>query len=128
MKNTIKIAKEILATIDFNNTVMGGAVEPNVKINEGKEAFEILVKVPSLSPEKLKVDIVDNKLWLYNLQPVLTNNEMVGFMPKTIGSLFLPENVNREQISAKYEYGGWRITLPIDSEAKGYNKHIDIEY
>jgi HSP20 family molecular chaperone IbpA len=128
MKSNIKIPKEILATIDFNNTIMGGSVEPAVKINEGKEAFEIFVKVPSLAPESLKVDIVDNKLWLYNLQPVLSKNDTVGFMPKTISSLFLPENINRELISAKYEFGGWKITLPIDIETKGFSKHIDVEY
>lgn len=128
MKNKIKIPNEILATIDFNNTVMGGSVEPVVKINQGEMAFEILLKVPSLSPDQLKVDIVDNNLWLYNLMPVLSNNETVGFMPKTISSMHLPENVDREQISAKYEFGGWKIILPIDKEAKGFRKHIDIEY
>jgi HSP20 family protein len=128
MKSNITISKEILATIDFNNTIMGGSVEPAVKINEGKEAFEIFVKVPSLSPDSLKVDIVDNKLWLYNMQAVLSNNEMIGFMPKTISSMHLPENIDREHISAKYEFGGWKIVLPIDTETKGFNKHIDIEF
>ena len=128
MKKNIKIPKEILATIDFNNTVMGGSVEPAVKINEGKEAFEVLVKVPSLSPENLKIDIVDNRLWLYNLQPVLSNNEIIGFMPKTITNMYLPENVNRELISAKYEASGWKIVIPIDTQAKGFNKHIDVKY
>lgn len=128
MKEKIKIPQEILATIDFNNTVLGGSVEPSVKINEGKEAFEIYLKVPSLSPDKLKVDIVDNKLWLYSLLEVLSQNKTVGFMPKTISSMHLPENIDREHISAKYEYGGWKIVLPIDSEAKGFNKHIDVEY
>ncbi len=128
MKSKITIPKEILATIDFNNTVMGGSVEPWVKINEEIEAFEIIVKVPSLSPNKLKVDIVDNKLWLYNLQEVLSNNDMVGFMPKTITNMFLPENIDREHITAKYESGGWKIVLPKDAQAKGFNKQIDIEY
>lgn len=128
MKKNIKIPKEILATIDFNNTVMGGSVEPAVKINEGKEAFEVLVKVPGLSPENLQIDIVDNRLWLYNLQPVLSNNEIIGFMPKTITNMYLPENVDRELISAKYEQGGWKIVIPIDTQAKGFNKHIDVEY
>ncbi len=127
MKSNIVIPKEILASIDFNNTVMGGSVEPSVKINESNEAFEIFVKVPSLSPESLKVDIVENKLWLYNLQAVLSNNDTLGFMPKTISSMFLPDNVNRELISAKYEYGGWKIILPIDHETKGFRKNIDVE-
>jgi HSP20 family molecular chaperone IbpA len=128
MKSNIKIQKEILATIDFNNTVMGGSVEPNIKINEGKEAFEIYLKVPSLSPESLKIDIVDNRLWLYNLQPVLSNNATIGFMPKTITDMFLPDNVDRDQVTAKYEKGGWKIVLPIDMQSKSFNKHIDIDF
>jgi HSP20 family molecular chaperone IbpA len=128
MNNKIKIANEILAVIDFNNTVMGGSVEPIIKINQGKEAFEIHLQVPSLAPEALKVDIVENRLWLYNLMPVLSNNAKVGFMPKTISNLQLPQNIDREAISARYEAGAWKIVLPIDSEAKGFRKHIDIEY
>ena len=128
MKNNITIPKEILATIDFNNSILGGSVEPIVKINEGIDAFEINVKVPSISPESLKVEILDNSLWLYNLQPVLSKNEMIGFMPKTITNMHLPENIDRENISAKYEGNCWKITLPKDNEKKSYRKNIDIEF
>ncbi len=128
MKSKIKIPKEILATIDFNNSIMGGSVEPIVKINEIDAAFEISVRIPSLSPDTLKVDIVDNKLWLYSLQEVLSNNEMVGFMPKTIANLHLPENIDRENISAKYESNSWKIVLPKDGEKQNFRKQINIEY
>jgi HSP20 family molecular chaperone IbpA len=128
MKSKIKVPKEILATIDFNNTVMGGSVEPIIKINEAEESFEINVSIPSLSPDTLKVDIVDNKLWVYSLQEVLVNTDMTGFMPKTIANLFLPENIDRDNISAKYELNSWKIVLPKDGQKKSFRKQIDIEY
>jgi HSP20 family molecular chaperone IbpA len=128
VKNKIVIPKEILATIDFNNSIFGGSVEPNIKINEGVDAFELDIKVPSLSANNLKVDIVDNRLWLYSLQAVLSNTDKNGFMPKTITSFVLPENIDRENISAKYESNGWKIVLPIDSERKGFRKQIDVKF
>ncbi len=111
MKKRIEISNEILATIDFNNTSMGGSIEPDVKINEMERLFEIQVKLPSVSPEMLKIDIVDNKLWLYYLQSVLVNTDNEGFMPRTISNIFLPENIDRENISAKYESNSWKIVL-----------------
>ncbi len=128
MKSKIVIPKEILATIDFNNSIFGGSVEPDIKINEGVSAFELEVRVPSLSADSLKVDIVENRLWLYSMQAVLSNTDNFGFMPKTITNFILPDNIDRENISAKYESNGWKIVLPIDSEKKGFRKQIDIEF
>ncbi len=128
MKSKIVIPKEILATIDFNNSIFGGSVEPDIKINEGVSAFELEIRVPSLSADSLKVDIVENRLWLYSMQAVLSNTDNFGFMPKTITNFILPDNIDRENISAKYESNGWKIVLPIDSEKKGFRKQIDIEF
>jgi HSP20 family molecular chaperone IbpA len=75
MKSKIKIPNEILASIDFNNSLSGGSVEPIMIIVEKEESFEIDVKIPTVSPEMFKIDIIENQLWLYNMQAVLTNTE-----------------------------------------------------
>ena len=128
MKSKIKIPNEILASIDFNNSLSGGSVEPTMQITEQDYAFEIDVKMPSLSPENFKIDIVENQLWLYTMQSVLNNTDKNGFMPRTIGNMVLPEIVDREAITANYENKAWKITLPKDNDKKGFRKHIDIKY
>jgi HSP20 family molecular chaperone IbpA len=128
MKSKIKIPNEILASIDFNNSLSGGSVEPIMIIVEKEESFEIDVKIPTVSPEMFKIDIIENQLWLYNMQAVLTNTKKNGFMPRTIGNIALPETVNREAISASYQNKEWKITLPKDNEKNSFRKHIDIKY
>ncbi|MES2795144.1 MAG: Hsp20 family protein [Bacteroidota bacterium] len=128
MKSKIEIPKEILATIDFNNTLLGGAVEPQISMETSDEGIEVNLKMPGLAPDDLKVDIVDNRLLLYYLQPVLSNNEKFGFMTRSLSTVFLPENIDRESITAIYENKAWKINLPIDQFKKGFNKKIDIKY
>lgn len=130
MNKKIEIPRNILADIDFNNTLNGGRTEPNIEVNQTENAFEVFVKVAGLSADHLQMDVQDNRLWLYALQPVLKKaeeDEAQNFVPQTIGQIMLPNFVDLENISAKYYNHQWKIVMPIDEHRKGFKKRIDVE-
>lgn len=130
MNKKIEIPKNILANIDFSNTLNGGRVEPNITVNQTEDSYEVFVKVAGLEADHLKVDVDNNRLWLYTLQPVLKKAEQEipeNYVPQTIGQLMLPNFVDVENISAKYYNHQWKIVMPIDDYRKKFKKHIDVE-
>ena len=121
MENKIVIPREILANIDFTNTLNGGRVEPKIEVNQTPDSYEIFVKVAGLEADHLKVDIEENRLWLYALQPVLKTAEQEvhqNFVPQTIGQLVLPNFVDVENISARYHNHQWKIVMPFEFHHK----------
>jgi HSP20 family protein len=130
MNKKIEIPQNILANIDFSNTLNGGRTEPNIVVNQTEHFYEIFVKVAGLEADHLRVDVENNRLWLYTLQPVLKKaeqEEAENFVPQTIGQLMLPNFVDVENISAKYYNHQWKIIMPIDDYRKKFKKHIDVE-
>ncbi len=90
MNKKIEIPQNILANIDFTNTLNGGRVEPNIRVNQTEHFYEVFVKVAGLDADHLKVDVDNNRLWLYTLQPVLKKAEQEmpeNYVPQTIGQL-----------------------------------------
>lgn len=131
MEKKIIIPRDILANIDFNNTLNGGRVEPKIKINQTDNSYEVLVRVAGLEADHLRMDIDENRLWLYALQPVLKTAEQEmaeNYVPQTIGQLMLPNFVDVENISARYHNHQWKIVMPFDDNRKGFKKQIDIEF
>jgi HSP20 family molecular chaperone IbpA len=130
MNKKIEIPQNILANIDFTNTLNGGRVEPNIRVNQTEHFYEVFVKVAGLEADHLKVDVENNRLWLYTLQPVLKKAEQEiteSYVPQTIGQLMLPNFVDVENITAKYYNHQWKIVMPIDDYRKKFKKHIDVE-
>ncbi len=126
----IVIPREILANIDFNNTLNGGRVEPNIQVNQTENAYEVFVKVAGLEADHLKVDIEDNRLLLYALQPVLKTAEQEvpeNYVQQTIGQLMLPNFVDLENISARYHNHQWKIVMPFDDNRKGFKRNVEVE-
>jgi len=131
MNNKIVIPREILANIDFTNTLNGGRVEPKIEVIQTADSYEIFVKVAGLEADHLKVDIDDNRLWLYALQPVLKTAEQEAhqnFVPQTIGQLMLPNFVDVNNISARYHNNQWKIVMPFDDSKKGFKKNIEVQF
>jgi HSP20 family molecular chaperone IbpA len=131
MYKKIVIPREILANIDFNNTLNGGRVEPNIEVNQTPDYYEVFVRVAGLEADHLRVDVEDNRLWLYALQPVLKTAEQEvheNFVPQTIGQLMLPNFVDVENISARYHNHQWKIVMPIDDSKKGFKRNIEVQF
>ncbi|MEA5459768.1 Hsp20/alpha crystallin family protein [Arcicella sp. LKC2W] len=127
----IVIPREILANIDFSNTLNGGRVEPNIQVNQTENAYEVFVKVAGLEADHLKVDIEENRLLLYALQPVLKTAEQEiadNYVQQTIGQLMLPNFVDLENISARYHNHQWKIVMPFDDNRKGFKRNVEVEF
>ncbi|PWK26693.1 HSP20 family molecular chaperone IbpA [Arcicella aurantiaca] len=127
----IVIPRDILANIDFNNTLNGGRVEPNIQVNQTENAYEVFVKVAGLAADHLKVDIEENRLLLYALQPVLKTAEQEvpeNYVPQTIGQIMLPNFVDLENISARYHNHQWKIVMPFDDNRKGFKRNVEVEF
>ena len=127
----IVIPREILANIDFNNTLNGGRVEPNIQVNQTENAYEVFVKVAGLEADHLKVDIEENRLLLYALQPVLKTAEQEvpeNYVQQTIGQLMLPNFVDLENVSARYHNHQWKIVMPFDDNRKGFKRNVEVEF
>jgi HSP20 family molecular chaperone IbpA len=131
MDKKIVIPRDILANIDFNNTLNGGRVEPKIEVNQTSNSYEIFVKVAGLEADHLRVDVEDNHLCMYALQPVLKTAQQEvheNFVRQTIGQLVLPNFVDVENISARYYNHQWKIVMPIDDAKKGFKKNIEVQF
>jgi HSP20 family molecular chaperone IbpA len=132
MKAKIQIPQDILSAIDYANTTNGGVSEPNIDINQGKEGYEVRVKAAGLSADSFQIDVLDNRLWVYHLvtlfaeRPEGMDNLKI---PRTLGSLFLPNDVNVEEIVARYDDDAreLNINLPYNHSKRHFRRHIDIE-
>ena len=131
MEKKIVIPREILANIDFTNTLNGGRVEPKIEVNQTSDSYEILVKVAGLEADHLKVDIENSHLWLYALQPVLKTADQEiaeNYVPQTIGQLMLPNFVDVENISVRYHNNQWKIVMPFDDSKKDFKRNVEVQF
>ncbi len=132
MKAKIQIPQDILSAIDYANTTNGGMSEPVILVNQGKEGYEVRIKVPGLSADSFQIDILDNRLWVYHLVTLFTERpEGMDNLKslRTIGNLFLPNDVNVEEIVARYDEDTreLNINLPYNHSKRNFRRHIDIE-
>ncbi len=127
---TIQIPNEILASIDLLNTLNGGRSQTTLTVNRQQHGYEVLVKRPGVEADALQVDVTDGRLWLYQLRPVLVrpDAEPETFLPDLLGNLILPNDVDVEAISARFREGQWRVFLPFNDLARGFQKHIEVEF
>jgi len=132
LKTKIQIPQDILSTIDFANTTNGGMSEPVLGISKGEEGYEVRIKAAGLTADSFQIDVLDNRLWVYHL--VMLFAERADGMDnlqsaRTLGNLFLSNDVNVENIGARYddETRELRINLPYNQAKRNFRRHIDIE-
>lgn len=132
MKSKIQIPQDILSAIDFANTTNGGMSEPILSISRGEEGYEVSIKAAGLTADSFQIDILDNRLWVYHLVKLFAERpDGMGNLQtaRTLGNLFLPNDVNVESIGARYddETGELRINMPYNQAKRNFRRHIDIE-
>ncbi|MEZ4900592.1 MAG: Hsp20/alpha crystallin family protein [Spirosomataceae bacterium] len=132
MKSNIQIPQDILTAIDFANTTHGGMSEPILNITKGEDGYVVNVKAAGLEADSFQIDIVDNRLWVYHFvnlfaqRPEGLDNMQAA---RTLGNLFLPNDVNAEEIIARYDENTQElnIQLPYNQSKRNFRRHIDIE-
>ena len=125
MKASIQIPKEILAQIDFQNTINGGVSETTVQAWASKEGYKMVVKAPGVNPDTIRVKIVDKRFLVYHSVDVM---EKTGQLPYYLVNLPLSPEVDVDHITAHYKNDERIfITAPFNDWAKGQHRDIDLD-
>jgi HSP20 family protein len=124
MKSEISIPKELLAQIDFTNTINGGVVEPTIQAWREKEGYKMAVHAPSVDVDKIQIQAANQRFMVYYMVDVLGGEEQ---LPYFLVNLPLSPEVDVERISAKFENNRLFIRAPFNDWAKGESHQIEID-
>src|SRR5581483_11951476 len=97
---------------------------PAVNIDENKESYTLSIAAPGLKKSDFEIDIEGNMISIGCEKEETTEDKDSRNVSKEYNyssfyrSFTLPENVNRDNIDAKYEDGVLKVTLPKKEEAK----------
>jgi HSP20 family protein len=95
---------------------------PRVDVLEDEKAFEIHVAVPGMNKEDFKIDLNDNYLTVSGERKLSKEKKENNFysVETQYGSFSrsftLPENVDGQKISARYNNGILELTVPKDEK------------
>ncbi len=119
----------------FSNGLQLGTTIPAVNTAETETSFQLELAIPGLKKEDFKIDLDHNVLTISSEkkeekeskeEEKVTRREFSYSAFKR--SFQLPENVNKEGISAEYVDGLLKLTLPkLDSPKLESRKQIDIK-
>lgn len=132
MESKIKIPREMLMHIDFSNSINGGTSEPVVQLVKGTDGYQVTVKAPGIDSDDLELEIVKNKMRLYHLLPIFSQDEGREEQWKTIhfiSTLTIPDGVDADNITAKYDERKRQLVLflPFNHQQDDFRRKVDIE-
>lgn len=97
---------------------------PSVNIKENSDAFEVEVAAPGFVKDDFKIELDNNILSISSEKKLENEAEDNKFTKREFSyqsfcrSFSLPITVKSEKISAKYEHGILKVSLPKKDEAK----------
>jgi hypothetical protein len=114
---------DLLTSVDVLNTLHGGISEPQVSVNQLGNSREVRIKVPSIDPESIQVEINNNSLFVYYVMNISSAGKNIR-LPYTIYNRPLPYFIDIGKINSAVEGSQLVITLPFNALADGYHKKI----
>lgn len=114
----------ILKVVDTMNTLNGGISSPSFKLQKYDDRYEYMVRAPGISPESLRVEVIENKIMIYHLLEI--GSEEKELIPNILKVYKVPEEVDLSSISAEYEEKYLIITMPFGETADGFFRSVDI--
>lgn len=115
---------DILTSLNVLNTLHGGITEPQVKLRQHEQSREIRIRVPSIDPELIEVEINNNILFVYYYTVNINSAGKNIRLPYTIYNRPLPYYIEISKINSAVKGNELVITLPFNSLANGYHKRI----
>jgi len=97
---------------------------PSVNIREDEKNYALELAVPGIDRENLKIDINEDVLTISSELKNESEENRNGYKRKEFSytsfsrSFYIPENVNKEKIEAKYKDGILNVSLPKEEEEK----------
>ena len=114
---------DLLTSVDVLNTLHGGVSEPQVSVNQLDNSREVRIKVPSIDPESIQVEINNNSLFVYYVMNINSAGKNIR-LPYTIYNRKLPYFIDLGKINSAVEGRQLVITLPFNALADGYHRKI----
>lgn len=132
MKKKIKIPKELLVTIDVNNTINGGVSQLGFDVESQKEGYQIRVNAPGVDADGLQVEIVKNRIFVFHTLPVFGarfEDEEELFSPRVLAKMTVPSDVDVENISARYDDDehSLLVFMPYNNLHDDFRKSVEID-
>ncbi len=125
MTTKIEISKDLLAQIDFANTVNGGIAQFTTQAWKEEKGYRLTVDAPSINPENIHIEAANQRFMVYYFLPVLGGEQM---LPYFLVNLPLAPEVDVDRISARFADGKIYIHAPFNDWAKGERREIDMEF
>jgi len=125
----LHISKELLLTTDVMNTLNGGISSPDIRMTREKDKYILSAKVPGVKPNRMQIEIKNNRLFLFHHISLRDDNLYDGIhsIPFHIGFVIIPFDVQITAIKAVYEEGELRVIMPFNEFSNGYYQRIQIE-
>lgn len=101
---------------------------PEIDITETDKHFTINLSVPGIKKEDIKIELDDDRLSIIGERKVLEEDVTIKFRKQQIAfgkfheSFTLPENINKESITAKHEDG--ILSVVIEKIQKTLKKSV----
>lgn len=125
-----KVAPGILLGIDLSNSINGGSSEIVNQVELAEAGYQLMVKVPGVDIDKLNVEVIEDKVVVYYMFPVYSQEQADGKLyARVVGSFAIPADADYEQVSASYleESKSIMILLPFNEERKRYRSKVTID-
>lgn len=111
----------------------GGDVVPHVEVTEDKKSYEVTAELPGVEEKDVNLSLQDDVLTLSGEKKSEHEEKKEGYhmSERSYGSFRrsfrLPDDVNADRISAKFDKGVMTITLPRVAGAKPKGRSIPIK-
>ncbi len=122
--NDSKLIKNLAQTAEIINTINGGMAGPVLRISKNGREWLVNLRIPGVSIENIKLEIKDHQLLVFHL--ISEKNESDIRLPYLVTALNISHKIELDSISAEYERGQIFIHLPMNEEATGYEREIEI--
>jgi HSP20 family protein len=125
MKLQIQIPQELLAQIDFQNTISGGMAETTAAAWKEKDGYRLILKAPGVDVEKIHIETANQRFTIFYLIDVLEGTQQ---QPYYLINLPLSPEIDVNHISAHlHDDGSILVLAPFSDWAKGKSRQIDID-
>ncbi|HCX22368.1 MAG: hypothetical protein CMB80_07280 [Flammeovirgaceae bacterium] len=118
------LIKNLAQTAEIVNTINGGMSQANMILEKGEDEWTVAIRVPGVSPERMRVEVRNGQLFIFHV--MADENAAEVELPFLLAAVALDKRVDFDAIIAEYEDKELFITMPLDEEASGYEREIDI--
>lgn len=111
-------------TADIINTINGGMSQANLELSKYEDEWTVKVKVPGVSAERMKIEVKDNRMFIFQILPDTNAAEIE--LPYLLTAFSISSRVDYNRILAEYENGEIFIHMPLDEMGDSFEREIEI--